>query len=170
MALIADGLLIVAALTAAVYCMVLARRVQALTSLDRGLGAAIAQLSAQVDGMQEALAQAKRASGASLRDLKTLTARAEMAAGRLELLLAALHENGVERPVAGGERRRPRPAGAPQAPAGDGTSREAAPRDGAAPDAPPRPAAPARAAGDEDPLRRRLRDLLGADRLGGDAA
>ncbi|MEM8741700.1 MAG: hypothetical protein AAGE13_09405 [Pseudomonadota bacterium] len=65
MALIADGLVIAAALTAAVYCMVLSRRIRRLASLDGGLGQAIAQLNRQVDGMQEALGAAKRASGAS---------------------------------------------------------------------------------------------------------
>jgi hypothetical protein len=161
MALIADGLLIAAALTAAAYCMVLARRVQALSSLDRGLGAAIAQLSAQVEGMQEALAQAKRATGASVRDLKTLTARAEMAAGRLELLLAALHENGEARPVDASDRRRARQAaGTPGGePAGSGFV------DGATRSADPAPAdpAPADPVAGHDPLRRRLRALIGGD-------
>lgn len=152
MALIADGLLIAAALTAAAYCMVLARRVQALSSLDRGLGAAIAQLSTQVESMQEALAAAKRASGASVRDLRTLTARAEMAAGRLELLLATLHEDGAARPVEP-RARRSRPVVEPAAPV----------EEAAAAAADPVAAAEAPRTADADPLRRRLRALIGGD-------
>ncbi|QDL94759.1 hypothetical protein FDP22_23080 (plasmid) [Paroceanicella profunda] len=99
MALIADGLMIVASLVAAIYCIVLSSRVRGLTNLDQGLGAAIAGLSRQVDGMQGALEQAKRASGASVRELREMTARAESAAGRLELLLAALHTDDAARPI-----------------------------------------------------------------------
>lgn len=110
MTLIADGLIITAALTAAIYCMILARRIQRLTSLDRGLGQAIAELSRQVTGMQEALGAAKRASGASQRDLRSLTARAEMAAGRLELLLASLHDAEGAAPIDAAGRRASRNA------------------------------------------------------------
>jgi len=99
MELIADGLLIAAALVAAFYCFVLSRRMVALSSLDTGLGAAIAALSAQVDGMQGSLDAARKVSGNTLRDMAALTARAEIAAGRLEMLLATLHdsETGSER-------------------------------------------------------------------------
>ncbi|WP_118137308.1 hypothetical protein [Oceanicella sp. SM1341] len=99
MALIADGLMIVASLVAAIYCIVLSKRVHGLSNLDQGLGAAIAGLSRQVDGMQGALEQAKRVSGASVRELREMTAKAEAAAGRLELLLAALHAQDGARPL-----------------------------------------------------------------------
>jgi hypothetical protein len=92
MELLADGLLIAAALTAAIYCRVLAGRLRRLSDLDRGVGAAIGALSARVEALQEAVAAARRVTGASVRDLGERTARAEVAAGRLELLLAALHE------------------------------------------------------------------------------
>lgn len=177
MALIADGLMVAASLVAAIYCMVLAARVRRLKDLDRGLGAAIAQLSHQVDGMQSALGEAKRVSGASVRELRELTARAEMAAGRLELLLAALHDRDGARPL---DRRPPRPAARREA-----AERPEAPRPGAAagpapamaaptaessPESPPesprldspRPESPAAPADANEALRRRLRALFGA--------
>lgn len=99
MEFIADALLIAGASGAAVYCMVLSKRLRALKGLDSGLGAAIATLSRQVDEMKGSLDAAKAVTGDQHRNLTQQTARAEMAAGRLELLLAALHENGRERPI-----------------------------------------------------------------------
>lgn len=105
MALIADALLLAAALTAAVYCHVLAGRLKRLRSLDGGVGQAVAAMSAQVEEMRTALKAAKAASGESTRTLAERTARAEMAAGRLELLLAALHDREGTDPVNLSERR-----------------------------------------------------------------
>lgn len=101
MELIADGLLIAGALTAALYCWVLARRLTALRSMDKGLGGAIAGLSARVEQTRASLADTKASTSDITRELSSLTARAEIAAGRLELLLATLHESGV--PEAAGE-------------------------------------------------------------------
>ncbi len=92
MGLISDGLLLAAALTAAIYCHVLAGRLRKLRNLDDGVGQAIAALVSQVEEMRTALKAARAASGDSVRTLAERTARAEMAAGRLELLLAALHD------------------------------------------------------------------------------
>jgi hypothetical protein len=169
MALIADGLMIAAALVAALYCLVLSARIRALKDLDRGLGAAIAQLSHQVDGMQGALGEAKRVSGASVKELRELTARAEMAAGRLELLLAALHErgDGDARPVAKAVRP-PREMAREAAGGGAGSVRQAEKglRAAAAPEAVPGTGAAAAGAAQADEateaLRRRLRSLFGA--------
>jgi hypothetical protein len=97
MEMIADALLIAGAGGAAMYCRVLASRLRALKDMDSGVGAAIAQLSRQVDDMRLSLDAAKSVSGDQSSALNQLTARAEMAAGRLELLLAALHENGKAR-------------------------------------------------------------------------
>ncbi|MEM0922368.1 MAG: hypothetical protein AAGI13_04945 [Pseudomonadota bacterium] len=94
MELIADGLLILAALVASVYCLVLSRRLRRLNRLDNGLGGAIASLSLQVDEMRNALSEAKQATERSKRELDARTKRAEKAAGRLELLLAAVRTNG----------------------------------------------------------------------------
>ena len=100
MELVADALLIAGALGAAFYCRTLARRLGALKDLDSGLGAAIAALSRQVDEMRASLDAAKSVSGDQSREIAQLTARAEMAAGRLELLLASLHEGNERRPLA----------------------------------------------------------------------
>jgi chromosome segregation ATPase len=94
MEMIADGLLIAGALGAALYCRALGQRLNRLKDLDSGLGAAIAALSRQVDELREQLASARSMTGDQTRELVQLTARAEMAAGRLELLLASLHEGG----------------------------------------------------------------------------
>lgn len=96
MTLIADGLLIAGVFAAAFYCFTLARRLRGLNSLDSGLGAAISALSQQVDEMQVSLGTAKKISGANTRELIDMTARAEIAAGRLELLLATLHDRDAQ--------------------------------------------------------------------------
>lgn len=93
MDLIANGLLLAGTLAAVFYCYILARRVKGLTDLDAGLGGAITTLSTQVDEMKASFDAAKQVSGASSKELVAMTARAEIAAGRLELLLATLHEN-----------------------------------------------------------------------------
>ncbi len=99
MEFIADALLIAGAAGAIIYCRVLANRLSALKDLDSGLGATITALSRQVDELRKSLDSAKTVSGDQMRVVSQLTARAEMAAGRLELLLASLHENGRERAV-----------------------------------------------------------------------
>ncbi|MEM1265960.1 MAG: hypothetical protein AAGI50_08095 [Pseudomonadota bacterium] len=88
MELIADGLLIAAAATAALYCWVLSRRLNALKSLDSGLGGAIASLSRQVDETRASLSEVKTASREQSRDLRDLTDRAEVATQKLEAALA----------------------------------------------------------------------------------
>ena len=92
MDLIADMLLAAGAFGAAVYCYVLSRRLKRFSKLENGMGSAIAVLSAQVDDMTKALAGAQGAAGASTRRLEYLTGRAETAAAKLELLVAALHD------------------------------------------------------------------------------
>lgn len=117
MEFIADALLIAGAAGAIVYCRVLATRLSALKDLDSGLGATITALSRQVDELRKSLESAKTVSGDQMRAVSQLTARAEMAAGRLELLLASLHENGRERAVTSTAARRAaaaRPADDPE--------------------------------------------------------
>jgi outer membrane murein-binding lipoprotein Lpp len=97
MDIIANGLLLAGTMAAAFYCYILARRVRALTDLDTGLGGAITALSHQVDEMRSTINAAKQVSGSSVKELVGMTARAEIAAGRLELLLATLHENTDEK-------------------------------------------------------------------------
>ncbi|MEE9453352.1 MAG: hypothetical protein V3V13_03075 [Paracoccaceae bacterium] len=99
MELIANGLLLAGTMAAAFYCYILARRVRALTDLDAGLGGAITTLSHQVDEMRVSVDAAKKISGSSGKELVAMTARAEIAAGRLELLLATIHEGSEEMAV-----------------------------------------------------------------------
>ncbi|MEM8656695.1 MAG: hypothetical protein AAF813_07850 [Pseudomonadota bacterium] len=96
MELIADGLLIAAAGVSALYCYILSRRLTALRSMDQGLGGAIAGLSARVEQTKASLADTKATTSGLSRELSSVTARAEIAAGRLELLLATLHEQSEE--------------------------------------------------------------------------
>lgn len=124
MALIADILLVAGALGAAVYCLVLSRRLQQFTRLEDGVGGAIAVLSAQVDDMTRALKEARAAAHSSENALAAQTARAEQATERLSLMLASLHdlpEPNARQPAASAP-----PAAAPAAPA-------AAPAQGPAP-------------------------------------
>jgi hypothetical protein len=92
MELIADMLMIAASLGAAIYCLVLAARLRKFTTLETGMGGAIAVLSAQVDDMTRALEKARAVAGSSERNLTDLTTRADALARRLELLMASLHD------------------------------------------------------------------------------
>lgn len=92
MDLIADILLVAGSFGAAVYCYVLSTRLKRFTTLETGMGGAIAVLSAQVDDMTVALEKARGAANGSAESLDALTARGEAVAKRLELLVAALHD------------------------------------------------------------------------------
>lgn len=92
MVLIADILMAAGSFGAAIYCYVLSGRLKKFTTLETGMGGAIAVLSAQVDDMTRALEQARTAAHGSADGLIALTARAESVAGRLELLVASMHD------------------------------------------------------------------------------
>ncbi len=92
MTIIADILLVAGAFGAAIYCYVLAGRLKKFTTLETGMGGAIAVLSAQVDDMTRALEKARVAAIGSSDGLTGLTTRAEAAAARLEILIASLHD------------------------------------------------------------------------------
>lgn len=92
MQLIADILLGAGAFTAAMYCIILSRRLQRFTQLETGMGGAIAVLSAQVDDMTRALECAQATAKTSVGSLVALNGRAETVAERLELLLASMHD------------------------------------------------------------------------------
>lgn len=89
MELIADGVLILAATVAGLYCLVLSRRLHSLTQMESGLGKAITGMSAQVDEMKEALSRAKSSTEESARALGDQLQAAEEVAQRLEQLLEA---------------------------------------------------------------------------------
>lgn len=92
MQLIADMLMIAATIGASAYCLVLAARLRRFTTLETGMGGAIAVLSAQVDDMTRALEKARAVATQSERNLEELTTRADALARRLELLMASLHD------------------------------------------------------------------------------
>lgn len=107
MTAIADILLAAGAFGAALYCMVLARRLRRFTDLEKGVGGAVAVLSAQVDDLTRALARAQARAGDSAGALTASSDRAEAAAKRLELLLAALHDLPAEDQPAASSQVRP---------------------------------------------------------------
>lgn len=92
MTLIADILLAAGAFGAAIYCSILSARLKTISTLETGMGGAIAVLSAQVDDMTRALEVARGASTGSATRLEALTLRAEAASARLELMVASLHD------------------------------------------------------------------------------
>lgn len=92
MELISDILLVAGSFGAAVYCFVLSNRLKRFTTLESGMGGAIAVLSAQVDDMTVALEKARSAANRSAESLETLTSRGESVARKLELLVASLHD------------------------------------------------------------------------------
>ncbi|MGO4851674.1 hypothetical protein [Phaeovulum sp. W22_SRMD_FR3] len=92
MQFISDILLGAGAIGAAIYCMVLSRRLKRFNQLESGMGGAIAVLSAQVDDMTKALVRAQTTAATSAEQLQALTRRAEQGAERLELMLASLHD------------------------------------------------------------------------------
>lgn len=92
MDLISDILLVAGSFGAAVYCYVLSTRLKKFTTLETGMGGAIAVLSAQVDDMTIALEKARQAANGSAESLEDLTARGEAVARKLELLVASLHD------------------------------------------------------------------------------
>ena len=92
MTAISDILVATGAFAAAFYCWVLSRRLKRFTSLDKGVGGAVAVLSLQVDDLAKALEAAQASARSATEDLGRANDRAEDAARRLELLLASLHD------------------------------------------------------------------------------
>jgi hypothetical protein len=99
MTTIADILLAAGALGAGFYCLVLARRLRRFTDLEKGVGGAVAVLSAQVDDLTRLLARAQSQATASVGALGAASDRAEAAGKRLELLIASLHDLSEEPPA-----------------------------------------------------------------------
>lgn len=92
MAFIADILLVAGALGAGFYCHVLSSRLRRFTDLEKGVGGAVAVLSAEVDDLASTLEKSQIAARGPLTDLRKATERAEAAGRKIELLLASLHE------------------------------------------------------------------------------
>ena len=92
MEFIADILLAAGAIGAGVYCFVLGRRLNRFNDLEKGVGGAVAVLSAQVDDLNRTLVAAQQTAATSAQTLTDLTKRAEDMSRRLELQMASLHD------------------------------------------------------------------------------
>ncbi|MFK7744701.1 MAG: hypothetical protein AB8B47_06595 [Roseobacter sp.] len=92
MDIIADILLGAGALGAGLYCFVLGRRLNRFNDLEKGVGGAVAVLSAQVDDLSKTLALAQTTAASSADTLTNLTTRAESMSKQLELQMASLHD------------------------------------------------------------------------------
>lgn len=92
MELVADFLLVAGALGAGFFCYILARRLNRFNDLEKGVGGAVALLSAQVDDLAKTLVAARQTSEGSTNALDDLTGRAESVAQRLELMMASMHD------------------------------------------------------------------------------
>ncbi len=92
MDMIADILLIAGAVGAGIYCFVLGRRLNKFNDLEKGVGGAVAVLSAQVDDLTKTLAAAQTTAAQSAETLTDLTLRAESMSKRLELQMASMHD------------------------------------------------------------------------------
>ncbi len=92
MELISDFLLVSGAMGASFYCYILGRKLNRFNSLEKGVGGAVAVLSAQVDDLEKTLSVSQKMALASANTLTELTSRAEEVARQLELQMASLHD------------------------------------------------------------------------------
>ncbi len=97
---IANIFMAAGSLGAGFYCLVLSRRLRRFTDLEKGVGGAVAVLSAQVDDLTRTLVRAQGSATPSVATLTLVSERAEAAAKRLELLVASLHDLPADPPVA----------------------------------------------------------------------
>jgi len=86
LSLISDGLLIAAALTAAIYCHVLARRLRRFADLDSGIGEKIAGLDSALADTRDALAETQRRLGEVKSESKSAGDRLRREIARAERL------------------------------------------------------------------------------------
>ena len=96
---IADILLVAGAVGAGFYCYVLSRRLRNFTDLEKGVGGAVAMLSAQVDELSKSVQAAQATAQGSVATLADVSGRAEAAARQLELLVASLHDLPQDQPA-----------------------------------------------------------------------
>ena len=89
---IADIFLAAGALGAGMYCFILGRRLNRFNDLEKGVGGAVAVLSAQVDDLTKTLSAAQNTASSSAKSLTDLTVRAEAMSQKLELQMASLHD------------------------------------------------------------------------------
>ena len=72
MLVVADILLVAGALGAGFYCYVLSARLRRFTDLEKGVGGAVAVLSAQVDDLAKSLKAVQSASSGSMTSLMAI--------------------------------------------------------------------------------------------------
>jgi ABC-type transporter Mla subunit MlaD len=94
----ADILLAAGAFGAGIFCFVLSRRLTRFNDLEKGVGGAVAVLSAQVDDLEKALSEARRTAAEASGRLEETTRRAEQTARQLELLMAPSHDGAMRAP------------------------------------------------------------------------
>ncbi len=92
MEMIADIMLAAGAIGAAFYCLVLGRRLKRFNNLEKGVGGAVAVLSAQVDDLTKTLTSAQGTAAQSAETLTELAKRAEDISRTLELQMASLRD------------------------------------------------------------------------------
>lgn len=92
MELIADIFLAAGAIGAGFYCFILGRRLNRFNDLEKGVGGAVAVLSAQVDDLTKTLTSAQASASHSAKALTDLVERAEETSRRLEMQMASLHD------------------------------------------------------------------------------
>ena len=91
MAFISDILLSAGTFGAAIYCMVLSRRLKRFTNLEGDIGKAIKTMSLQILELETSLQKAQASGNQSAKRLNEGSHRAEAAARHLEILVASLH-------------------------------------------------------------------------------
>lgn len=121
---ISDILLVAGAIGAGLYCFILGRRLNKFNDLEKGVGGAVAVLSAQVDDLTKTLSAAQLTAAQSAQTLTDLTRRAEDMSRRLELQMASLHDIPEAPAPAKAQREpeavtRPAPSMSPQPPAAE---------------------------------------------------
>ncbi|MFA3919241.1 hypothetical protein [Ruegeria hyattellae] len=92
MQVFADILLATGAFGAGFYCFILSRRLKRFSDLEKGVGGAVAVLSAQVEDLTKTVDAARAAAGATGAKLQELTRKSESVAHRLELLIASFQD------------------------------------------------------------------------------
>ncbi len=97
MSLIADGLMIVAGLTAGLYCMVLSRRLRRLSDSGQGIGAQIKALSEAIAETRTAVGEARSTADDTASRLARDIRKAERTLADLNAALAAAKEAGPAR-------------------------------------------------------------------------
>lgn len=101
-AFLSDLVLLAAAAGAALYCLVLSRRIAKLSDTESGLGATLAALSEQTGALAETIDGAKAQgddTAARLAALDRASDRAERLAQRIELLMTAAEREPVADPT-----------------------------------------------------------------------